>query len=370
MTHRERLLTALEHQEPDRVPMDLGSTRDSSIVTGAYDRLKTHFGVEGPTTLLSRMMQVAAVDEAVLEALDIDARGVFPAGPPDEELGPDRYRDEWGVERVRPPGALYYDQKTSPLAGDITLHDLARYPWPDPTDAIRTAGLAEQVRRLRETTDCALVLNLPSAFVHVSQYLRGFEDWFVDVAADRRLLGALFDAVLEVNLAVCKAILDEVGDTVDVLMGSDDLGLQNGLMVPPEAYRDLIKPRHRKYFDLMHELSSAKVFFHTCGSVIDILDDLVEMGVEVLNPVQVSAAGMEPATLKRRWGARLAFWGAVDTQHLLPHGSEKDVRQAVAACVRAMGRGGGYVLGAVHNIQPDVPLENILALYDEGRSSR
>jgi uroporphyrinogen decarboxylase len=262
---------------------------------------------------------------------------------------------------------IYYDQVSFPLSGPITLRDLANYPWPDPHDPGRTRGLKKRVREIREKTDCAAVLNLPSAFVHVSQYLRGFEDWYVDIAADRKLAGALFDAVLEVTMAIAEELLKEVGNEVDVLMASDDLGLQNGLMVSHEAYRSLIKPRHRRFFRLLHDRSPAKVFFHTCGSVAAILDDLVEIGVDVLNPVQVSAAGMDPATLKQQYAGRLAFWGGIDTQHVLPHGTVAQVKTEVERAIDILGEGGGYVLGAVHNIQPDVPLDNILAMYAHAR---
>jgi len=370
MTHRERVLAALSHRQPDRVPIDLGSTRDSSIVVGGYERLKKHFGIVEENRITSRMMQVVDVNEEILRALDIDTRAVNPGSPDtgqDVEVGENQYKDEWGVVRVRPPGAFYYDQVSSPLSGQITIGDIVNYAWPDPCDKGRPRGLKERVREIREKTDCAAVLNLPSAFVHVSQYLRGFEDWYMDVAADRKLAGALFDAVLEVNMAVCEELLREVGADVDVLLASDDLGLQNGLMVSEEAYRSLIKPRHRKYFRLLHDRSPAKVLFHTCGSVAAILDDLIEIGVDVLHPVQVSAAGMNPSALKERCAGRLAFWGGIDTQHLLPHGTAAEVNREVERIIEILGEGGGYVLGAVHNIQPDVPLENVLAMYTHAR---
>jgi uroporphyrinogen decarboxylase len=264
---------------------------------------------------------------------------------------------------------LYHDEESYPLAGSISRRDILAYPWPDPADPVRRRGLKDQVRRLRASGDFALVLNLPSAFVHVTQYLRGFEDWFVDIMADRPLFELLADAVLEVNLAACAEILDEVGGEVDVAMCSDDLGMQGGLMVSPECYREVIKPRHRRYFDLVHAKSPAKVFFHTCGAVSEIIEDLIEIGVDVLHPVQVSAAGMDPETLKERFGRRLAFWGAVDTQRLLPHGSVEEVRAEVSRLIDVLGRGGGYVLGAVHNVQPDVPVANLLAMYEQGRGT-
>ena len=369
MTHRERVVAALSHRQPDVVPIDLASTIDSSIVVEGYERLKGHFGVPAPTVLTNRMMRVVDVDERILTSLDIDTRGVFPAGPPDIIIGEAGYRDEWGVERVRPAGSFYYDEQHFPLAGEITVADIARYPMPDPHDPIRRKGLKERVRQVH-AIDCAAVLNLPSAFVHRTQYLRGFTDWFMDFATDRRLLAALFDAVLEVSLAQCQEILEEVGSEVDVVLTSDDLGTQRGLMVSPADYRELIKPRHARYFQLVHDMTPAKVLFHTCGSVVDIVEDMVEIGVDVLHPVQVMARGMDAAKLKATWGDRLAFWGAIDTQRVLCQGTPDDVRAEVARRIEELGQGGGYVLGAVHNIQPDVPMENILAMYGHAREYR
>ena len=368
VTPRDRVLAALAHEMPDRVPMDLGSTPDSTIILPGYERLKRHLGVAAaPARIVNRMMQAAEVDEPVLRALDIDTRGVYPSAPPPRMLDENRYRDEWGVERVRPAGALYYDQVNYPLSADITERDIARYPWPDPDDPVRTLGVRERVRRIRNDTECAAVLNLPSAFVHTSQYLRGFEDWYMDLASNRQLLACLFDAVMEVNLRICRNLLKAAGDGVDVVFTADDLGFQGGLMMAPEVYRDMIKPRHRRYLQAIHELTPAKILFHTCGCVVDIMDDLIEAGVDILNPVQVSAAGMDPATLKKRWGDRLCFWGGIDTQHLLPYGSVEEVRAGVERQIGILGRDGGYVLGAVHNIQPDVPPENVVAMFHHAR---
>lgn len=367
ITHRQRLMTALSHQEPDVVPIDLASTIDSSIVVEGYERLKAHFGVQSENVLTNRMMRVVDVDECVLQALDIDTRGVFPAGPPDQIIGEDRYRDEWGVERIRPPGSYYYDERTFPLAGEITAGDIARYPMPDPDDPIRVRGLQERVDEIHRA-GYAAVLNLPSAFVHKTQYLRGFEDWFMDFALNPDLLAALFDAVLEVSLAICAHQLDEVGADVDVVLTADDLGVQRGLMMSPDAFRKLVKPRLARYFELIHAKSPARVLFHTCGSVVDIVGDLVDIGVDVLHPVQVSARGMDPVALKSEWGEVLAFWGAIDTQRTLCQGSVAEVRSEVERRIEVLGRGGGYVLGAVHNIQPDVPVENILAMYEHARA--
>jgi len=370
MNHRERFIAALSHQQPDKIPIDVGGTVDSSIVVEGYARLKEHFGIEAEDSLCNRMMRVVKVDENILQALDIDTRGVFMGAPikgADQELKPDGYRDLWGIERIKPPQSYYYDLKNSPLSGAISLGDIRKYPWPDPDDPGILEGLKERVAWVRENTDCATVLALPAPFIHVSQYLRGFEDWYCDIALNAKVFDALCDAVLEVSLEICKNVLREVGQQVDAALAGDDIGAQQALQIGPEAYAKYIKPRHAKYFRQVHDLSPAKLVYHTCGSVVSIMQDLIEIGVDAIHPVQVSAAGMDPAGLKKNYGDRIAFWGGVDTQQILPRGGVEDVKRAVEQCIEDMGAGGGYVLAAVHNIQPDVPLENILAMFEHAR---
>lgn len=375
MTHRERVLAALNHQETDRVPMDFGSTRDTSIVKEGYLRLKKYLGIisDKPPRIINRMMQVVEIDEEIQKYLDVDLRGVS-LGRPDKggdvELGENCYKDEWGVIRIKPPGSFYYDQKDFPLAGPITFSDILNYKWPDPHDPGRYRGLRKKVEWLRDNTDYAIVLQLPAPFIHISQYLRGFEDWFIDCVANPRLLGMLCDAILDVNLAICGEALREVGDLVDIIFCADDLGMQNGPIVSPDIYRRLFKPRHKRYFQFIHDHSSAKLALHTCGSVWDLLDDLIEIGVEILNPVQVSAAKMDTFQLKKQCGNKLCFWGAIDTQHVLPRENTEEVKREVKKRINHLSPGGGYILSAVHNIQPDVPPENIVIMYKSARSIR
>jgi uroporphyrinogen decarboxylase len=369
MTHRERLVAAISHEQPDMVPIDLAGTVDSSIVVEGYEKLKNHFGIGGENKICHRMMRVVKVDERILRSLDIDTRAVFIGAPMkgEEELAHDRYRDFWGVERVHPEHSYYYDQISFPLSGDITMSDISNYPWPDPNDPGFVQGLKDQVKWIREKTDCGAILSLPPSCVHTSQYLRGFEDWFCDFVTNPRILEALLDAVLEVNLQIAKNELREVGQEVDVVICADDLGAQEGLQFSYDHFLKYIKPRLEKYLKQIHELSPAKVLFHTCGSVASIIEDLIEIGVDVLNPVQVTAAGMDPAELKRKYRGRMAFWGGMDTQKILPKGSVADVKKAVEELIEQMGEGGGFVLSAVHNIQPDVPVDNILAMFGHAR---
>lgn len=371
MTHRERVLAALNHQEPDMVPIDLGSTRCTSIHVAGYQRMKKHFGVEAPDIITDRMMQPVFVDDRILKALDVDTRGIFPGTPdktPDVEIDDITYRDEWGVVRAKPAGSYWYDLKESVLSGEISVHDIARHPWPDPEDPGRFRGVREQALEWKRKGDYALVLNLSVGTVHVSQYLRGFQDWYMDMAADQNLIGALMDAITDVTVVMARRMMEEVGDLADVIMTGDDLGTQGGPQVHPETYRKVIKPRHARFYRQVQEMCPhAKIFLHTCGSVYLLLPDLVDIGVQVLNPVQVAARDMDPVKLKKEFGERLSFWGAIDTQQVLPNGTPEDVKAEVETRIDQMGKAGGYVVCGVHNLQPDVPLENVLAMYHHTR---
>jgi uroporphyrinogen decarboxylase len=370
MTHRERLVKALSHIQPDRVPIDLGGTVNSSIVVEVYERLKQHLGIEAENVPLNLMMRVVHVDERILQQLDIDVRNVtmwFPREGSRDSLASSSFRDMWGVERIRPEGGYYFDVVNPPLAGEITVTDIANYPWPDPDTVVPIETILEEIEFLRSSTDCAVVLYVPPPFVHTAQFLRGFEDWYTDFILNRKVLEALADAVLNVSLEIARRVLASVGKDVDVVLCADDLGAQSGLQVSPEDYRRFVKPRHASYFRQIHDLSPAKLLFHSCGSVLSVIEDFIEIGVDALNPVQVSSSGMEPSRLKKRFGGRIAFWGGVDSQHVLPRGSVHDVKKAVERTVEAMGEGGGYVLSAVHNIQPDVPVDNILAMFQHAR---
>lgn len=303
MTSRERVLAALSHRQPDHVPLDLGGTRNSTMVLEAYVPMAAHFHVAAPPRIIDQMMRVVEIDEQILTSLQIDVRGAFPGkatGGLIADLGPRRYRDMWGVERVQPEGSYYYDLAGSPLAGEISISDILKYPWPDPDDPRFTVGLADRVHWIHEHTEAAAVLALPSAFVHVSQYLRGFEDWFCDFVANPKRLEVLFDAIMDVTMAITKRQLQAVGREVDVVVTADDLGFQNAFLVSRDHYLKYIKPRQQRFLRQIKDLTSAKVVFHSCGSVASIIDDLIEMGVDCLNPVQPRAAGMNPAELKKR----------------------------------------------------------------------
>ena len=371
MSPRERMLVALNNQPPDRVPLDLGSHPNASIHVKAYEKFKSYLGIQSETKLMHKWMQVAVVDEEVLRKFDIDTRRLALGGrdnPLERDLDDVTYIDRWGVIRSKPPGALYYELVESPLVGEISISDILNYPWPDPHDSGITRGLRKRALKIKRETDFAIVVTLPAAFIHYSQFIRGFEDWYLDCAMNPKLMGVLFDAILEVNVALVQGILREVGDLIDVIVTADDIGDQRGTIISPAMYRRLIGPRQKLYFDEIHRLTSAKLLYHTCGSVFDVVKDFIKIGVDALNPVQVSAAKMDTSSLKAETGGQLAFWGAIDTQQVLPYGTISDVRFEVRRRIADLGVGGGYILSSVHNIQPEVPLENVFAMFQAART--
>ena len=350
--------------------MDMGATRVSNIVRAAYENLCAKLGFGELGGCIDLMQQLYQPDERVLQYLDVDLRGISPGAPDrntEEFLPGDRHKDEWGVIRERPEGSHYYDLKVCPLAGPVTVADIARYPFPDPTDPGRSRGLREQARRLREETDYAIIFNARYAVVHFTQYLRGFEDWFCDLAADKPLFHALMQAVTDVFLEMNRRIYAEIGDLIDLVAFGDDVGLQDRPVCALPTYREMIRPYHEQVVRQIREYTKAKIFYHTCGSVHAYIPDFIEMGIDALNPVQVTAKNMDPERLAREFGGKITFWGGIDTQHVLPHGTPEQVAAEVRRVFDILGPGGGYVLAAVHNIQPDVPPENILALFEAGR---
>jgi len=371
VTPRQRVLAALALRETDRVPIDLGSTWITTTTIPFYERLKRHFAVDRPPQLMERNMQVCQIDEEILRQLSVDTRFVS-YNPPEHprnqsiELGQGHYRDPWGIEWRKPESSFYYDLYKAPLAGEITKEDVLRHPWPEPDDPGHTRGLRARVEKMRAGTDCALVLNLSLWVLQCSQNVRGYEDWYIDLATQPDLLECMADCLTESMLGPLEQVTQAVGDLVDVISVSDDIGHQDRLSMRPEIYRRVFKPRHARMMEAIRRRSAAPIMWHTCGSVVDVIDDLREIGVSALNPVQTTAARMEAGRLKADFGDRMAFWGGIDTMRVLNLGTTDDVRREVQEKLAALAPGGGYILNPTHNVQPDVPVENLLAMIEAG----
>jgi len=229
-------------------------------------------------------------------------------------------------------------------------------------------GLREEAQRGR-AAGYAVVLCLPVGLLHQATFLRGMENLFVDMLRAPRLAEALLDAVLDVQYAITEHMLEAAGDLADAVMFADDLGTHDRPMMSPALYRRLIKPRQRRYLDMIHAKTRAKVVYHTCGAIYPLIGDLVEIGVDVLNPVQVSAVGMDPARLKREFGRDLCFWGGIDVAHVLPRATPEELREAVVRMIHTLGPD-GYVLSATNNIQADTPPENLSAMLEAATGHR
>jgi len=375
MTPRGRVCAALNHEEPDRVPLDLGGI-NSSLMLETYDNLKRKLGLDKtPTQLLSKTWQIAKTDEAILERLAVDIRYIFPEVRPGAGTAPghtvteppheDSFTDEWGI--VRRFVKHYYEMERHPLKEADRLEDIEAYPWPEPRDYFVFEGLSHRARKLRETTDYAVggYMGGGSLFEQ-AWYLRGYPELLIDFMVNKDFAHALLSKIVAVRKKNAEQYLGEVGQYLDVFQIGDDIATQEGPAMSPELYREMLKPYHAELFQYIKERTSAKLYFHSCGGITPLIDDLIEIGVDALNPIQVSAKGMDTAGLKERFGKRLVFWGAIDSLHALPFGSPEDVRAEVRQRISDLGTGGGYILSGVHNLQPDISPENILAMYDEG----
>ena len=371
MNSRERLEIALSHQEPDRVPIDLGGLV-TGITTGANNSLKTYLGIESDDPVVDRVQQLAKPCDAILDRLHVDDRYLFVSASrdwQDIELPDDTYMDEFGVQRkaaYRQDGhLLYYDFVAHPLSDIQSVADLAQYKWPDPHDPVRWEGLEATARDLFESSNYALIVNLIGSIFEFSWYLRGYVNSMQDLLLNPNLAGALLDAMLEFQSALMDELLTRVGDYVSVVMTGSDLGTQHGPAMSLDVYRSIVWPRYKRLWDLIKSKTDAKIFYHTCGSVIPFIPLLIEGGVDAIHPVQPKANGMgDRKQLKREFGSDVTFWGGFDQQEVLPFGTPEQVREEAKKLLDDFMPGGGFVFASGHNIQADVPPENVLALFD------
>lgn len=376
MNSRERILTALQHREPDRVPIDLGGTDFTSICKGAYVDLMRHLGREpGEIVLVNFVEQLPALDEAFLdEVIRADTRQVRERGSSSWSLQIEdegeylSYVNEWLIRLRMPKGRGHYFDLTEFPLKEPTDEALEAFPWPDPSDPARWEGLEAEARRLFENTTYALVVGcvFGGGIFEFPQYLRGMEAFLTDLLLHPRFADELMERVTEILIEAYTCMLEKVGPYVQVVAVCDDLATQIGPMVSPQLYRERIKPRQKRLIEAIKAHTNAYVLYHGCGATREFLPDLIEIGVDIFNPVQVSARGLEDtADLKRTFGRDLVFWGGVcDTQHTLPFGTPEQVREETRRRLDDLMPGGGFVAAPIHNIQDGVPPENIMAMFE------
>ena len=406
MTPRERVLAALNHREPDRVPIDFSGHRSSGIAAIAYPKLREYLGLPPkPIRVYDVIQQLAIVDEDVLERFGVDTielgRGFaldddswkewsLPDGTPcfvpawtqierdDEGLrkaGTQRWvvRSKTGrVLAEMPDGTLYFEQTYYPFVERDDLGAIAEAldesMWTSiaaPPGPIDSEALREGAKRLRQKTDRAIIGLFGGNLFEIGQFLYRNDQFFMLLAGEPKRAHRFLDKLVEIHLGNLERFLGAVGEYIDIILFGDDLGMQTGPMLSPQMYREFFKPRHRLLWNRAKELAGVKVMLHCCGGVRELLGDLIEAGLDAINPVQVSCAGMNVGELKAEFGNDLTFWGGgCDTRDVLPNGTPKQVAEHVKQQVKTLRPGGGFVFQQVHNILANVPPENIVAMFD------
>ena len=397
MNSRQRVLAALDHRPSDRVPIDCGATRQSGINASAYHRLKQRLGIATPTRVFDLYQMLAEIEQPILDRLGADVVGlqrpVVALGIRNENWKPWRLPDGTPVEvpggfapEVEPDGSLLLRHADGrPMArmprDGLYFDRIDKYPGaahadPETLELPMLSGeecdhLGAQAEAYWQTTDKAIIVALgPPYELFFGLGTGDFAAWMITLATEPDYVRALYERLTEAWIENLRRLAGAVGDRAHILQFNDDLGTQDGPFLSPRLFRERIMPYYQRGLDWVHRHTNMKVFMHNDGAIADFIPTLIEMGVDILNPVQTTARGMDPADLKTRFGDRLVFWGAAcNCQATLPFGTPEEVAREVEQNIKILGRGGGYVLASVHNIQAGVPPENILAMFDTARNT-
>ena len=422
MNSRERVLLSLKHQEPDRVPVDLGGTRSSNIMGIAYNKLKKYLEIEkGETRIYDIAQQLAEPEETILNLFQVDAvdmsRTLPPAVPSDIDweswilpdgspakvpsafsasataitvTGTSKSKGKVGlvpddkggwmlregdlVRLVMPKGGMYFDDVFHPLEKAESKKDIdvffegsydQKVSWPPLLTEEDATSLRMKSKYLHDNTSYAILGGFGGNFLETGEYLRGYKNYLVDLIRRKELIIYLQDKLVEYFKLNLKVWLDSVKDYIQIGVFGDDLGQQGGPLISPQIYHEMIQPYEKELYRYVKRSSDLYVFFHSCGSLYALLPDIIDAGVDIINPVQISAKDMEPTKLKREFGDDLTFWGGgVDTQRVLGFGSPQEVSKNVRTNIEAFAPGGGFVFATVHNILSNVPPQNIMATFD------
>jgi uroporphyrinogen decarboxylase len=373
LTSRERVLTVLEHEVPDRVPIVIGASNATGISTPTYKKLKQLLQFDAPDEYLYDWPELGAaqIDEPILERLHADVRGILDREPASvrernrtREPG-STYYNSWGVGSVEGDPGMWFPA-IHPLAESHSIEDIESYPWPDMNDPTRFAHIRAEIEQLHRQNRYAIMGTPWLAFPLERAFaMQRMDKFMLNLGRHPDFARALVGRITELCKTLMGNFLHECGDMLDIIKIGDDLGMQNSLLMSPKMYCEIIKPCHADYIAFIKARTNAKVFFHTDGDVFPLIPDFIEMGVDILNPIQTSAGKMSDlAGLKQQYGKNLVFCGAIDTHRVLPFGSVADVRAEVKRIMDVLGREGGYMLASVHTIMSDVPPENILAMVD------
>jgi uroporphyrinogen decarboxylase len=377
MNGRERILAALNHQEPDKVPFDLAGTTWTGITNGAYQNLREYLGKQHEDPGWSDVIQQIVVpSEEILELFDVDTRGLFPLTSHNWDVnskltdsGDDwEYYDEWGFTHHFPKeNGHWFSLVKHPMENvSPDLIEINGYKWPNPSDSERIKGLREKALGFREQGKLVMLKGLCAGIFEMQQRFRGMSNALVDSFLYPEFSDRLVGKLADLKIEFWKMALGGLANVVDVIAEADDYGTQDSQLIDPDHFRQFYKPHISRIITAIKESApAAKIMFHSCGAVRPIIPDFIEMGIDIINPVHINAAGMEPYQLKKDFGKDIVFWGGgVDTQKILVHGSVNEVAEDVRKNIDALAPGGGFVFAAVHNIQSEVPPQNIMAMIE------
>ncbi|MFZ0283334.1 MAG: uroporphyrinogen decarboxylase family protein [Bacteroidales bacterium] len=377
MNSRERLLASLNHQEPDQIPFDLAGTTWTGIANGAYRKLITFLGKDAEEPDWSDVIQQIVIPSAaVLETLKVDTRGLFPLTSHNWDVlrqlsdkGDNwEYFDEWGFTHHFPKkGGLWFSLVKHPMENiSPGMDEIMKYNWPRAGDPERIKGLREKAIGFRDQGKAVILKGLCAGIFEMQQRFRGMTNALVDPFLYPEFSDALIGKLADLKIEFWKMALSELGDVADVIAEADDYGTQESQLIDPDHFRMYYKPHIARIIGAIKQHApKARVMFHSCGNVRPLIPDFIEMGIEILNPVHINAAGMDPFQLKKDFGKDIVFWGGgVDTQKILASGTIEEVKNDVRKNIEALAPGGGFVFAAVHNIQSEVPPQNIIAMRE------
>ena len=374
MNSRERLLTTLNHKEPDRTPLDLGGTIVTSITRDAYISLKKYLGLEvEDVKIFDYVQQLPYIDEKLLERLAVDVRMVatnYMVTEKQEIYEEDNYYyfyDIWGSKlRMPKKNGHYFDWVDFPIK-EISMDALKKYKWPELDSKEYILKLKEKAKFLYENTAYALAGTsiFGGGVFEQPARIMGMERFLTSIALNEKFANMAMEKITELYIENCERYLNEIGKYIQVFVYWNDITGQTAPLISPDTYRRLIKPKDKRIIEMVKSRTDAKFFYHCCGAAGEFIPDFIDIGVDILNPVQVSASGMDTAKLKKEFGNDISFWGGgCDSQHILPYGTPDEVREEVKRRINDLAEDGGFIFSAVHNIQDEVPPENIMAMFE------
>ena len=400
MTSRERTLASISHKQPDRIPVDLGASTVTGISAIAYNKLKIRLGIKTATRIFDVVQQLAMVEENIttkfnVDVIDLNSTLLDKSEWYQVKLSDGSYGEypSWYKPEQAEDGSFFTRNEEGEIMSRMpkngTCFDQVIFPWengyPKDLNYIKDAfksiswvahshskytnisndELRNKTKKLRESTDKAIVMSGGAKFLELGFFLRRMDNMLMDLLADHDNLSKLLDKLMELHLTGLEKKVSAVGDLVDVIRFGDDLGMTTGPFMDIDTFRTFFKPRYKELCDYVKQHSNMKIFLHSCGSIRQFIPDLIEVGFDILNPVQTNCYGMDAKDLKEEFGREITFWGGgVDTSSVLPIGTPDQVRADVLERCEILSKGGGFIFAPIHNILPEVPAENVIAAYE------